>query len=428
MNVLIVNNYLIGDTTPVGYTMKNMLYGMPGVNYLQYCIDYRDWRHEKMTDAIFNEVNDSFAYRIKKIVKKGSQTASVSSEQIIEEKKKEALTTAGMMSTKSQLARGVFYSMPCRVSKDNLRKIAEFQPDVIYTMAENIRVINQCIKLSKKFNIPVVFHCMDDWKATAYTGSFLLEVIHKYLLARFRRMHTFTVENIGICQKMADYYSETYKKPYTFAGNCIFDYNEEPYVPSKDKPLRLVYSGSLHYHRGDALIEISKMVEELNSEGTPVQLDVFAPEDHIYHFEKELGAYPNSSWMPYSYPQSKKMENFKKADVFLHVESNDPADMKFITYSFSTKLPEYFAVGRGVIAFGPKELASISYVEETDCGWQRDDINSLKKLVKYLCENPQEREEKAKKAYTLACEGFSRQAMQKRIYDVMKRSVEGWNK
>lgn len=426
MNVLVVNNYLMGDTNPVGFTMKNMLYGMPNVRFLQYCIDYRDYRHEKMTDAIFSEVSDSLAYSMKRVLKKGKQTAAVSTAEMIEEKKKEQLTTAGMVSARGQIARGIFYAMPCRVSRKNLEIIRKFQPDVIYTMAENIRVINQCIKLAKLFHIPIVFHCMDDWKATAYTGFFGAGILHRYLLWRFRRMHEFSVENIGICQKMADYYSETFGKPYSFAGNCVYDFNDEPYHSSSEKPLKLVYSGSLHYHRGDALVKISEMVESLNREGYPTELDVYAPEDHIFHFEEQVKAFAHASWMPYSYPQSKKMENFKKADLFLHVESDDPDDMKFITYSFSTKLPEYFAVGRGVVAYGPKELASISYVEDVNCGWQCDQISDLKNMIISLHGNPQEREEKAHNAQMLARKGFSQEVIQKRIYNVLKRSAEQW--
>lgn len=428
MNVLIVNNYTIGDCNPVGYTMKNMLLGMPDVNWLQYCVDYRAKEHIKLTDCLFNDVNDSLSYRLK--ARKEKPVPQTETENKGDSKNSSApvapaapaLPTARNTNARGEFIRGLFYSLPCGASKANLQKIKEFKPDVIYTMAENIRVINQAIKLSKKLNIPIVYHCMDDYKATAYTASSLTKVFHYYLLARFKRMHKFSVENIGICQIMADYYSATYKTPYSFAGNCVFDYNEEPYTPDRSKPMKLLYSGSLHFHRGEMLQKLAKIIDELNDEGYPIELEIYAPTGHLGDYKDAVNKYAHAKWMQYAYPQTEKMKCFKQADIFVHTESLDPTDMTFVKYSFSTKLPEYFAIGRAVLGFGTKELASIKYIEDNNCGWVCETEEDTKELLKYLYNNPQERVQLAQNAYKLATDVFSQKAMQKKIYDVFDRS------
>ena len=59
MNVLIVNDNLIGEHNAVGYSMKNMLYGMQDVNYLHYMnhIDQGETQFESAYDAFINYMN-----------------------------------------------------------------------------------------------------------------------------------------------------------------------------------------------------------------------------------------------------------------------------------------------------------------------------------------------------------------------------------
>src|SRR3546814_7688640 len=41
---------------------------------------------------------------------------------------------------------------------------------------------------------------------------------------------------------------------------------------------------------------------------------------------------------------------------------------KYARLSISTKVPQYLSVGRPILAYGPKSLASISYIKETGAG------------------------------------------------------------
>lgn len=444
MNVLIVNDNLMGESNAVGYSMKNMLLDMPDVTFLQYCVDYIPW-HVKLTDVILCRKTDSLSFllkagmeslkklpqKLKGSLKKKQQPAPAASAPTAPAKRvavirPSVLPTGAGHSNMGELLRGLFYLLPCHVSRENLRTIRAFAPDVIYTLAENIRVINHAIKLSKKLGIPIVYHGMDDWKETAYSGAWYLAPIRKILFARFHRMHRFSVENIAICEKMADYYSETYGVPYTYACNCITEYSDTPYQPAADRPMKLVFSGSLHLHRGEVLQEVAEVIEELNADGYSIEMEVLAPLGHLANYAAALHRYPHTKWTGYGYPQKNKMQKLGSADILLHAEASGAQDVQYARYSFSTKLPEYFAMGRCVLAYGPTELASIRYVQTQNCGYVAEDRQSLKNDLIRLYQNPAERTAFARTAAELGRTRFSREAIQKTIYDTLAKNAKNY--
>lgn len=438
MNVLIVNDNLMGEHNAVGYSMKNMLYGMPDVNFLQYCVDYKPNYHAKMVDSIFCKKTDSLSFVLKELMakfsqwkrklkqmlkKKTIQTPAYRGDKPSFESQVSPMITADAYSAKGEFLRGVFYTLPCRVSSENLRKVREFKPDVIYTLAENIRVIKFAIKLSKKLGIPIVYHGMDDWKETAFTKAKYLKPFRSILYSQFEKLHKHSVENIAIGEKMAEYYSKTYGTPYTYACNCIQEYNDEPYVPNTDS-MTIVFSGGLHLHRGDVLQEVAGVIEELNGEGCHISMKILAPSNHLLGYKGAFEKFPHTECRAYGFPQTDKMEQLKAADVLLHAEASGSSDVQYAKYSFSTKLPEYFAIGRCVLAYGPKELGSIKYVEDHNCGYVAENIEALKTYLKKLYENPAELESFAESNVKLGRECFSREAVQETIYGALKRSAE----
>lgn len=61
----------------------------------------------------------------------------------------------------------------------------------------------------------------------------------------------------------------------------------------------------------------------------------------------------------------KQMEN---SHFLLHIESFDEKDRLYTRYSISTKIPEYMMSKRGIIAFGPSDIASIEIFKDNNLG------------------------------------------------------------
>jgi hypothetical protein len=98
-----------------------------------------------------------------------------------------------------------------------------------------------------------------------------------------------------------------------------------------------------------------------------------------------------------------------EADILLHVESDDEFSKSITRLSISTKIPEYLAVGRPVLAFGPSEVASMRLLKENKIGLVVDSNESDKSILKNLKElfyNKNYRITLAKRGYNYVLENF----------------------
>ena len=417
MNVLIVNAIMIGDNNATGVTMQNMLLNMEGVRFLQFCIDYQVNAHKQLVDTIFLSPNDSISdYLINGIKQKKKGSKITGSENAV-------VTSANNGSTLGEIIKGFCDSLPCRISSENLTAIKNFAPDIIYTMGANIRVMRIAKRLSDYFDAPIVFHCMDDWRSTKYMRSSFSRPFNCILRKEIYEINKRSIINLGICKKMADFYACEYQKPYSFASNCVFEFNEEPYSPDPSESMKIIFSGGLHFHRGEKLKQVGELVERLNNQGCAIELRIYAPKEQANQFAKVYHDLVHTECLPYV-EKSMQMENLKTADVLLHVESDDDSDKKNMKYSFSTKLVEYFAAARAVVGFGDKQLSSIEYIDEMNCGMVAENIQELEQCFVQLYGDLEQRKQFANNALRTAVACHSQNAVQNRILEVFQKSLK----
>lgn len=416
MNVLIVNAILIGDNNATGVTMENMLLHMEGVNYLQFCIDYQKKNHEEAVDTIYLATNDSISDYLINVIKtrKNSGPKSATRQSVVTSAKKD--------SALGEVFRGFCDALPCRISSENLAIIRDFSPQLIYTMGANIRVMRIARKLSDYFSIPIVFHCMDDWRATKYMRSALSTPFNHMLRKEISEINRRSVVNLGICKKMANFYACEYQKPYSFASNCVFEFNRNPYCPNSSGTMKIIFSGGLHFHRGDKLRQVGELIERLNIQGYHIILNIYAPKEQAAQYARKYEELQYTNCFPYV-DKSRKMENLMSADILLHVESDDEADKKHMKYSFSTKLVEYFAAARAVVGFGDKQLSSIEYIEDMKCGLTAENIDELERCFLLLYSDLELRKKYAENSLNVAISCHSQKAVQRKILNVFETSI-----
>lgn len=416
MNVLIVNAILIGDNNATGVTMENMLLHMEGVNYLQFCIDYQKQNHTELVDTIYLATNDSLSDYLISVIRtmRNSIQKSVAEKTVV--------TSANNGSDLGEAFRALCDAMPCRISSKNLAIIRDFSPQLIYTMGANIRVMRIARKLSDYFNIPIVFHCMDDWRATKYMKSALSRPFNHLLRKEMSEINKRSVVNLGICKKMAYFYTCEYQKPYSFASNCVFEFNRNSYCPNSTETMKIIFSGGLHFHRCDKLRQVGELIERLNIQGYHIILNIYAPKEQAAQFKKKYDDLQYTNCFPYV-DKSKKMENLMSADVLLHVESDDEADKKHMKYSFSTKLTEYFAAARAIVGFGDKQLSSIEYIEDMKCGLTAESIDELERCFLLLYSDLDLRRKYADNSLNVALLYHSQKAVQEKIRSVFEISI-----
>jgi glycosyltransferase involved in cell wall biosynthesis len=168
---------------------------------------------------------------------------------------------------------------------------------------------------------------------------------------------------------MAEDYERRFGIRFQAFMNCV-DVPDECPVESTDdtnQPIRLLYVGGLHLNRWRALADIGKALLVLRSEGRCVELAIHAPAADIGRYSRALSAIATIH-LGESLTQDQIAPTMRAADVLIHVESFEPTVRAYTRLSLSTKVPQYMASGRPILAYGPKELASCAYIEDCQCG------------------------------------------------------------
>ena len=308
MKVLIINTIVMGDKNATGTTMKNMLHGMPGIEWLQLCTESQPEKHQELVATEYLPLNCVPEERLRKLLSRKKKTVIHSPVQ------QTGIISARPRSRIMDIIHGCFHSIPIQLPKALDKRIRDFKPNLIYTMGSDIRDINLSIRYAKKLNIPIVFHCMDDIRSTIYTSSAIAMAFNRYFKYKLQQMHRYTIYNIGIGEKMASYYAQQYEKPYSYASNCILQYANEPYQRKKDQPIRIIFSGGLHFHRGDRLMEVASIVEKLNRQELSYKLSIFAPKNQASQYMQQFDQYAHTEVREYV-PMDQQLTNLSSADI-----------------------------------------------------------------------------------------------------------------
>jgi len=301
---------------------------------------------------------------------------------------------------------------PYEVSEEMLNWVKLFKPDIIYGYFSSIRFMRLGIKLSDHFKVPIVPHFMDDWPRTQYTNSLLMPVLRYSLKRSLKGILQRSPVRLTISDVMTWEYEKRYGGSFTAFMNCVENQLlvEESLVPDNHGTIIFSYIGGLHLQRWESLREIGAGLASLVKEGYNAKILIYAPSEMVQRYQERL-TIPGvmtvvGALAPADVPLAQR-----NADCLIHVESFDKEIRRYTKLSVSTKIPEYMAAGRPVLAFGPQEIGSMKYIEETGCGLvigQRDRnmiINALRQLVESV-ELRRSLGEKGKKAARLMHSGI----------------------
>ena len=267
--------------------------------------------------------------------------------------------------------------------------IKEFNPDVIFALlGSNIYVHKIAIKLSKRYKLPLFVYFTDDYVINS-TASGLIEKIHyRKLCSQYQRTIANSDKAYVIGEKMQKEYSKIYLKPFGVLGNCIdlAKYSHmQPRQIIENEPIIISYMGALHSNRWVSISKLGNIIKRLNDAyGYQMIIKVFStatPDRKIMaSFEQSgvqfCGGLDSSGVIT-------QMEN---SHFLLHVESFDKVNRTYVRYSISTKISEYLSSGRGIIAYGPHEVASIELLNNNSFGCCITDLDSSEDIEKKILE------------------------------------------
>ena len=129
IKILYVGFTEIGDNDATGITLKNIFDGWSDVDIMQYSLDYSSEKHLGKGKKVYVDkyISPTY-YLIKSIYRKRTNCIGYSGIEHSES------TTNSAVS----LGKAILDIIPKRLSTKSRKIISEFNPDIIYTLAENI--------------------------------------------------------------------------------------------------------------------------------------------------------------------------------------------------------------------------------------------------------------------------------------------------
>lgn len=267
--------------------------------------------------------------------------------------------------------------------------IRDFNPDVIYTDAYDTfytyRILNYAQKVAK---VPyVMFHCDDQLTYRKFSLSPLFW-INRYLL----RQHVIksikkAAINYCIIDEQQKVYNSIVPANYKILNKCA-DFNREYKGSVVHKPIRMLYAGNLHLGRWKTLQKLAEAIKIINTEEEKIILDIYTGKSVS---EKKLNKIKvHSSITIHDFvPYKQLFEIQKESDILLHVESFDLKE-RLITYlSFSTKIVDFFELGKCIVTIGWEKSAPLKYLKGKGVATIITNLNDLQMTLNSLINKPE---------------------------------------
>jgi glycosyltransferase involved in cell wall biosynthesis len=245
----------------------------------------------------------------------------------------------------------------------------DYQPQLVYSVLGSVQVMRLALRVAQRFQIPIVPHFMDDWPTTQYQDGLFTGVprwvLLRHIQAVFRRAPT----GLAISAVMAEEYRQRYGLAFETFMNTVDTQLFGGARPTRPPgpAAQLVYVGGLHLGRWELLRDLGQAAQELGERGQAAEVVVYAPATDLSEYGVRLlehgGVRLGGTLASHEMPAV-----LRGADVLLHVESFDPKLQRYTRLSLSTKLPQYLAAGRPILAYAPAHLASCQHVEQCHSG------------------------------------------------------------
>ena len=299
--------------------------------------------------------------------------------------------------------------------------IRDFNPDVIYTDAyDTIYTYTVLNYVRKVANVPYfMFHCDDQLTYRKFSLSPLFW-INRYIL---RQHVTKAIKQAAINYCIIDEQSRVYNSivpaSYKILNKCA-DFSGEYITEDIHNPVRMVYAGNLHVGRWKTLQKLAEAIKEINKESVKIQFDIYTGKSVS---EKKLNKIRTDQSITIHdfIPYHQLIEVQKKSDILLHVESFNLKERLITFLSFSTKIVDFFELGKCILAIGWKESAPLKYLKEKDAAITISDDNDIINKLKMLIDHPEIIHEYSSKSYNCGKTFHSKEKTLEMFYNDLKK-------
>lgn len=368
MRVLIISHSVLNETTNMGKTLFAQfanwdthdiaqLYLHSGVPHLRVCTSYYCFSDIDALKSILIPNHHGHIYDEEDIPNSKGNTESALLSFIYTNARRRKLQTYVM--------RDVIWNC-CHWRNRHLSAwLQRFAPDIVYLVPGDYAFTYDIgYRIAKDLQIPMMVSCMDDYFIqNTFGNSKWGKLWKKYFMKKVYRAMEYASEIQTICESMGEKYRELFHTP-CFA---LYSSAEQKAVNLKKQQKQISYIGNIALGRAEQLCDIGKALKQLDIPGIPKYIDVYSGEKRpelLKMMTRENGINFHGA-----IPQNEILDIFQKSIAVIHTESFCERFRERVRYSVSTKIAESLSYGPCMIAYGPADIASMSYLSKTGAAY-----------------------------------------------------------
>lgn len=189
-----------------------------------------------------------------------------------------------------------------------------------------------------------------------------------------------------------------------------------------NETLKFVYTGSLAIGRGESLAIVADVLNKLNGQGLKAELNIYSQTTPT----KTLLTHINNGCSHfYGVVSHQEIDGIlQEADVVIFAEALEGKQRYIAKLSFSTKITDYLASGKCILAIGDKEIAPIDYFKNNDSAIIATNSNEIESCLVRMLNNHELVLEYGKKAFECARRNHDLEKMKRTFMETMMRASD----
>lgn len=400
MRILVVSHNVFSKTENMGKTLVSYFKDFGKKNLAQFYI-----HSEIPTSDICNNY-----YRVtdKEMIKSvlGCKTGRILNEDDIEPDRKTSRTDSGAEAGLYQrarkrtpiiyLMRNLWWKLGHLNNKRFKLWLDDFNPECVFFVSGDYAFMYDiALKTAKSRNIPLYVSCMDDYYFNNKNkDEFLGKFQHRLFMKSVNKAMSYSSAIFCICDSMAEDYAKLFGK------KCVTIHTAASFSGKLEgtKKRKISYIGNLGYNRHLQLADIGHTLKELNLNID--HIDVYSSETR----EEILKYMTSENGIAFhgSIPSDEVKKVMSESTAVIHTESFDENIKNSVRYSVSTKIADSLMSGTCILAYGPREIASIKYLSDNNAAFCITSKSELKSGLTSFINDTDLRDRIIKKAFELA--------------------------
>ncbi len=429
MKILVVSATPWNDNNSFGNSYSNIFKGING-------LEFANISFSRILEQTDNEiVSKSFQVSTKMLIKNifnEKKKVGIEGYVSLEKQEEENMEQTSMLKFAKKnrwkilfWARDLIWKIGRWKSQELKDFIDDFNPDLIFTPIYFSSHMNDILQFIKGYtNVPMIGYISDD----CYTlRQFSLSPLYWIDRLYKRRKVKKSIELCELLYVISDIQKKEYEKIFTppckILTKCA-DFNKEaPVYESNDNEIKLIYAGNISRGRGQSLSYITEAVERLNKEGKTIKFDIYSATPLTKKLQKSFNRLGSNFNGKVPYEEIKRVE--KQADIVIHVEGLSLKERLAVHQSFSTKLVDFFEMGKCIFAVGSYDEAFAKHLIDNDAAIVATKENEVYNKLKELVENKKLIAEYGEKAYECGKHHHDKEKTQKMVKEDILNLIKG---